>query len=74
MDYTITVKATDKPQILKFESNHFLVKGQYEYHNIDEAKNSPLATELFYLPFVKSVFIASDFIAIASTILPNGMM
>lgn len=65
MDYTITVKATDKPQILKFESNHFLVKGQYEYHNIDEAKNSPLATELFYLPFVKSVFIASDFIAIA---------
>tara|TARA_B100001093_G_scaffold520149_1_gene613169 strand:+ start:7897 stop:8814 length:918 start_codon:yes stop_codon:yes gene_type:complete len=65
MDYTINVKTTEKPQILKFESNHFLVKGQYEYQNIDEAKNSPLATELFYLPFVKSVFIASDFIAIA---------
>jgi Fe-S cluster biogenesis protein NfuA len=41
-----------------------LVKGNYEYKNIDEAKNSPLAQQLFYLPFIKTVYIASNFIAL----------
>ena len=63
-DYNITTIATNKPTILKFEANHFLTKGNYEYKNIDEAKNSPLAQQLFYLPFVKTVYIASNFIAI----------
>jgi hypothetical protein len=35
-----------------------------EYSNIDEAKNSPLAQQLFYLPFVKKVYISGNFIAI----------
>jgi Fe-S cluster biogenesis protein NfuA len=41
-----------------------LVKGQYEYKNIDEAKDSPLAQQLFYLPFVKTVYIASNFVGL----------
>ena len=41
-----------------------MVKGSYEYKNIDEAKASPLAQQLFYLPFVKTVYISSNFIAI----------
>ena len=63
-EYNITVVATNNPKIIKLEANHFLVKGNYEYKNIDEAKNSPLAQQLFYLPFVKTVYIASNFVAL----------
>ena len=64
-EYFIKVIETNKPSILKFESNHFLVDGQnYEYKNIDEAKNSPLAQQLFYLPFIKTVYISGNFIAL----------
>ncbi|MET1257944.1 NifU family protein [Flagellimonas sp. DF-77] len=63
-EYNITVVATNNPAILKFETNHFLVQSNFEYKNIDEAKNSPLAQQLFYLPFVKTVYISGNFIAI----------
>ena len=63
-EYTITAVPTTNPKILKLEANHFLVKGNYEYKNIDEAKNSPLAQQLFYLPFVKTVYISGNFIAL----------
>jgi Fe-S cluster biogenesis protein NfuA len=64
-DIHITVKETGKPQILKFEANQFLVKqGNYEFHNIDEAKDSPLAQQLFYLPFIKTVYISGNFVAL----------
>ena len=36
----------------------------FEFKNIDEAKSSPLAQQLFYLPFVKTVYISGNFIAI----------
>ena len=62
-EYNITVVETNNPAILKFEANHFLVKDNYEYKNIDEAKDSPLAQQLFYLPFVKTVYISGNFIA-----------
>ncbi len=64
-EYVITVIETNNPTILKFETNHFLVNHQnYEFKNIDEAKNSPLAQQLFYLPFVKTVYVSGNFIAI----------
>ncbi|TMU54348.1 NifU family protein [Flagellimonas algicola] len=63
-DYNITVVPTNNPKIIKFEANHFLAKGNYELKNIDEAKNSPLAQQLFYLPFVKTVYISGNFIAL----------
>ncbi len=64
-EFTITVVETNNPAILKFETNHFLVQHQnYEFKNIDEAKNSPLAQQLFYLPFVKTVYISGNFVAI----------
>lgn len=62
---TITTKKTNNPTILKFEASTFLTQHQsFEYNNIDEAKQSPLAQQLFYLPFVKKVYISSNFIAI----------
>ena len=63
-EYNITVAETTDPAILKFETNHFLVKGNYEYKNIDEAKNAPLAQQLFHLPFIKTVYISGNFIAL----------
>lgn len=61
----ITIQETTNNTILKFNSNTILINGgSYEYANIDEAKNSPLAQQLFYLPFVKKIFITANFIAI----------
>lgn len=61
----ITIKETQNPTILKFEFSEFITNGRnYEFKNIDETKNSPLAQKLFYLPFVKTVYISGNFIAI----------
>ncbi|MVO08816.1 NifU family protein [Flavobacterium sp. TP390] len=61
----ITIKNTTNPSILKFELEETIIKGQnFEFKNIDETKNSPLAMQLFYLPFVKTVYISGNFIAI----------
>lgn len=63
--YSITIKETSNPTILKFEANHFLTNHEsFEFNSIDDAKNSPLAQQLFYLPFVKKVYISSNFIAV----------
>ena len=61
----ITIKDTQNPTILKFEFPDFITQNEnYEFKNIDETKNSPLAQQLFYLPFVKTVYISGNFIAI----------
>ena len=61
----ITIQSTNNENILKFVSNQILINGgSYEFNNIDEAKNSPLSQQLFYLPFVKKIFITANFIAI----------
>ena len=61
----ITTQETTNNTIIKFNTNQILINGgSYEYTNIDEAKNSPLAQQLFYLPFVKKIFITANFIAI----------
>ena len=62
---SISIKETQNPNILKFEFPDFITQNEsFEYKNIDEAKNSPLAQQLFYLPFVKTVYISGNFIAI----------
>ncbi|MDE3741452.1 NifU family protein [Maribacter polysaccharolyticus] len=63
--YSISVKETNNPAVLKFETNHFITKNtNYEFKNIDEAKNSPLAQQLFHLPFIKTVYISGNFIGL----------
>ncbi len=64
-EIAIKIQPTSHPTILKFEANIFLTEHKsYEFKNIDEAKNSPLAQQLFYLPFVKTIFISGNFIGI----------
>ncbi|UGU14845.1 NifU family protein [Sinomicrobium kalidii] len=61
----IKIKPTNNPSIIKFEADKFLTEHQsFEFKNIDEAGNSPLAQQLFYLPFVKTVFISGNFVAV----------
>jgi Fe-S cluster biogenesis protein NfuA len=62
---TINIRETQNPAIIKFEFPEFIVpSGSFEFKNIDEAKSSPLAQQLFYLPFVKTVFISGNFIGV----------
>ncbi|MCF8319640.1 MAG: NifU family protein [Flavobacterium sp.] len=61
----IAIKSTQNPTILKFEFPDFITQNEsFEFKNIDEAKDSPLAQQLFYLPFVKTVYISGNFVAI----------
>jgi len=61
----VSIQETSNPAILKFEANSFLTQHEsFEFNNIDEAKHSPLAQQLFYLPFVKKIYISGNFIAI----------
>jgi Fe-S cluster biogenesis protein NfuA len=61
---SLHIEKTTTDTIVKFSSNTILTSGSYDYSNIDEAKKSPLAQQLFHLPFVKRVFISANFIAI----------
>ena len=63
--YKVTIQETSNEAIIKFELNQFITHHQsFEFNNIDEAKASPLAQQLFYLPFVKKVYLTSNFVAI----------
>tara|TARA_B100001939_G_scaffold68373_1_gene56986 strand:- start:795 stop:1664 length:870 start_codon:yes stop_codon:yes gene_type:complete len=65
MSFNIKIQRTQNKFINKFEINKFITNHKsFEYNNIDEAKNSKLAQELFYLPFVKKVYITPLFISI----------
>jgi NFU1 iron-sulfur cluster scaffold homolog, mitochondrial len=63
--FNVSIQETSNPLILKFEANDFLTQYEsFEFNNIDEAKKSPIAQQLFHLPFVKKIYISSNFIAI----------
>ncbi|WP_405292557.1 NifU family protein [Algibacter sp. Ld11] len=64
-NFKVSVKETSNDSIVKFELNQFITQHQsFEFNNIDEAKKSPLAQQLFYLPFVKKVYISGNFVAV----------
>jgi Fe-S cluster biogenesis protein NfuA len=61
----LKVVSTQNPAIIKFEFPDFISQNQnFEFKNIDEAGPSPLAKKLFYLPFVKTIYISGNFIAL----------
>lgn len=63
--FKLNIRPTQNPAILKFEFPDFISYGaNFEFKNIDETEPSPLARELFYLPFVKTVYISGNFVAI----------
>jgi len=63
--FKINIKETQNPAIIKFEFPDFISYGSnFEFKNIDDTANSPLARQLFYLPFVKSVYVSGNFVAV----------
>ena len=63
--FSVSISETSNSAIIKFEVNEFITNhSSFEFNNIDEAKDSPLAQQLFYLPFVKKVYLSGNFIAI----------
>lgn len=62
---TVYAESTPNPSVMKFVANKPLVDGIFEFKNIDEAANSPLAKELFGFPFIKEVFISANYVSVA---------
>jgi len=55
---------TTNPHILKFESPKILTQGSFEFSKNNNNGDSPLASQLLQLPFITSVFISANFIAL----------
>ena len=60
----LNIEHTNNEEIIKFTSDMLATKGSHQFNNIDETANSPLAQQLFHLPFVKQIYISGNFIAI----------
>ncbi len=60
----IHIEKTNNPAIIKYIFPKMLTKESFEYNSVEDAQNSSLVQQLFHLPFVKKVFISTNFIAI----------
>jgi Fe-S cluster biogenesis protein NfuA len=61
---TIDAESTPNPGVMKFVANKKLVDQIFEFKTIDETTNAPLAQKLFHFPFVKEVFMDTNYISI----------
>lgn len=65
---SIYTEMTPNPETMKFVANKLLYPGKsVDFQDEESAKASPLAMELFSFPFIKSVFIASNFVTLTKT-------
>ncbi len=65
---SIYTEMTPNPETMKFVANKLLYPGKsIDFPDEVSAAPSPLAQELFTFPFIKSVFIASNFITLTKT-------
>lgn len=65
---SIYTEMTPNPETMKFVANKLLYPGKSaDFPDESSASPSPLATELFSFPFIRSVFIASNFITLTKT-------
>lgn len=64
----VYAESTPNPNAVKFVINKMLVPNDsIEFRFGSQAKNAPLVSELFNMPFVMSVFISNNFITITKT-------
>lgn|SRR5574343_345559 len=65
---SIYTEMTPNPETMKFVANKLLYPGKsIDFVDESTAAPSPLAQELFTFPFIRSVFIASNFITLTKT-------
>src|SRR5258708_13132956 len=65
---SLYAEMTPNPATMKFVANKLLYPGKsIDFPDVESTKPSPLAVELFGFPFIKSVFIASNFVTLTKT-------
>jgi len=65
---SIYTEMTPNPETMKFVANKLLYPGKsIDFPDAGIAGPSPLASELFGFPFIKAVFIASNFVTLTKT-------
>jgi Fe-S cluster biogenesis protein NfuA len=65
---SIYTEMTPNPETMKFVANKLLYPGKsIDFPDEASAAPSPLAQELFAFPFIRSVFIASNFVTLTKT-------
>lgn len=65
---SIYTEMTPNPETMKFVANKLLYPGKsIDFPDESSAAPSPLAKELFAFPFIRSVFIASNFVTLTKT-------
>jgi len=65
---SIYTEMTPNPETMKFVANKLLYPGKsIDFPDVESARPSPLAIEVFGFPFIKSVFIASNFVTLTKT-------
>tara|TARA_B100000902_G_scaffold365033_1_gene385566 strand:- start:26342 stop:26941 length:600 start_codon:yes stop_codon:yes gene_type:complete len=67
MNYSIYAESTPNPMVMKFVANRMIADKSIEILEASKAQDIPIVKELFKLPFVKSVFISSNFVSITKT-------
>ena len=67
MNYSIYAESTPNPQVMKFVANRMLADKSIEISSPEEAKGISIAEELLKFPFVKSIYLSSNFISISKT-------
>jgi len=68
---TVYAESTPNPNVMKFVVNKKIVKGVYEFKNVEETSNAPIVKSLFTFPFVKEVFLDFNFISITQNSTSN---
>lgn len=61
---TVYAESTPNPNVMKFVVNKKIVKGVYEFKNVEETTNAPIAKSLFGFSFIKEVFLDFNFISV----------
>ncbi len=65
---SIYTEMTPNPETMKFVANKLLYPGKsIDFPDEGSAAPSPLAKELFAFPFIRAVFIASNFVTLTKT-------
>jgi NFU1 iron-sulfur cluster scaffold homolog, mitochondrial len=65
---SIYTEMTPNPETMKFVANKLLYPGKsVDFQDEASATASPLAMQLFAFPFIKAVFIASNFVTLTKT-------
>jgi len=67
MNYSVYAESTPNPEVMKFVANRKLVDKSIEITKDEQVQDISIAKALFNFPFVKSLYLSSNFISIAKT-------